>query len=260
MTRRTALRVASFLATIALAVAVLPPALASGAPPSATPGSGPNTDLVILKPEYTGVFLTHDAGDSFTLDQSHGTTTMTASATNTGIDSRIAFWDKSAAPMQNSEVCAQWSSQSELLNQEGLLLREKSINGGYKAITLTRNVYTSDPPMNDWDFNVHVWNTVKDNPVYTLVGSYSLQSVFGANDVFLPLPWSVCAEVVGNTFSFLAWPTGTPQPAWGDPDNGRSVTLPAGYDYAGTSGWYFGHLTASDEITYNDLSVTPIAN
>jgi hypothetical protein len=102
-------------------------------------------------------------------------------------------------------------------------------------------------------FNVHVWDTSTPN-VNTLIGQFDLSSVFVNSSGFIPLPWDLCARVIGNTLTFEAWVDGQPTPAWGDTTHGGSVTLPDGWNYPGDAGWYIGHLQPGDSATYTNLS------
>ena len=127
------------------------------------------------------------------------------------------------------------------------------VAGGTKAITITKNVWFDA----NWIFNVHVWDT-SASPVATLIASFDLGSVLYPGGSYVPYPWSICARVIGNVVDFVVWPTGSPQPSWGDPAYGGAVTLPPGFEDAGHAGWYAGHLQPGEHAGFQDLVATPI--
>ncbi len=53
--------------------------------------------------------------------------------------------------------------------------------------------------------------------------------------------------------TFEVWIDGQPEPAFGDPSNGGSVSLPPGYEGAGYAGWYAGHLGPGGTMAYDHL-------
>ena len=70
-----------------------------------------------------------------------------------------------------------------------------------------------------------------------------------------PLPWRLCARVVGPTLQFKAWslaidPT---EPEWTDPGYGAGFVLPPEWVYPGRAGWYVGHLVSGDQAGYRSL-------
>ena len=147
---------------------------------------------------------------------------------------------------ENEQSCATWSSESSNINQEGAALRiSEAADGAGRAITVTKNVYFHA----GWIFNVHVWDTATTG-VGTQIGSFDLSSVFRPGGSQVPLPWNLCARVVGPTVSFIAWPATEQPPAWDDATHGGSVTLPNGWDSVGAAGWYIGHLQPGDSATF----------
>jgi hypothetical protein len=218
-----------------------------------TPASGFN-DLKIVAPidsSLSAGVLTHDPGDKFSLTiGSTGKIKAAAYATNTGANTRVAWWRIADPALADEESCATWKAQTQNIDQEGAALRLEPVTGGYKLITVTKNVYLG----NEWVFNVHVWDTSNTVTPYTLIAQFKLKSVFKASSGQpLALPWSICAKAVGTTVSFIVWPSSQTPPTWGDPAYGGSVTLPSGYDYAGEAGWYFGHLQPGDHIAYSGI-------
>ena len=63
------------------------------------------------------------------------------------------------------------------------------------------------------------------------------RSVFYPDLAYTAYPWSICARVVGDVVSFVAWPTGSPRPEWDDATHGGSVSLPPGFSAAGRPVW-----------------------
>jgi hypothetical protein len=63
---------------------------------------------------------------------------------------------------------------------------------------------------------------------------------------------------VGSTVSFKVWSAAAPEPAYGDPDHGASVTLPAGWSTPGRTGWYIGHLRTGDWARSTSLRTTTL--
>ena len=198
--------------------------------------------------------LTSEASDTYSVVSSGSSVTSSAPSSNGGSSTRILFTRPADATGTDEQSCATWSSQSADIDQEGAALRVTRNNATVKAITVTKNVWFAP-----WIFNVHVWDT-STSAVATQIASFDLRSTFDPNSTFvpLPLPWAMCARVVGSTVSFIVWPTNQPQPAWNDPAYGGSVTLPSGYGAAGSAGWYVGHLRAGDTATYTNLAAGPL--
>ena len=121
--------------------------------------------------------------------------------------------------------------------------------GGVTAITVTKNVFFGA----NWKFNVHVWDT-STSPAAIQIGAFDFAPVFAPDEIHVaPLPWKLCAQVVGSTVSFIVWRATEPRPAWGDATHGGAVTLPAGYGKPGEVGWYIGHLEPDDRAAFTDL-------
>jgi hypothetical protein len=198
--------------------------------------------------------ITPERTDVFGLSASSGAVTASAPGSNAGGNTRVVFSRRSDATATDEQSCATWSSDSGRRNQEGAALRVHAANGGIKAITVTKNVWLAA----SWIFNVHVWDTSAP-PVGTQIGQFDLGSVFNPHSQLVPLPWTLCARVVGSVVSFIVWPTNQPQPAWNDPTHGGSVTLPPGYSDAGAACWYIGHLAPGDTAVFTSLSSGPIS-
>ena len=92
-----------------------------------------------------------------------------------------------------------------------------------------------------WQFNVLTWDN-QASPTMSPRGAVNLEPIFRPGGTVADLPWKVCAKVSGRTVTLKAWRGDEAEPAWGDASHGGSVTLPAGWDYAGKAGWYLGHI------------------
>ena len=203
-----------------------------------------------LDPTLADDLLTPDRNDTFGLAVTGATTTASAPTSNLSGNTRIAFLRLADPVAENEQSCATWSGDSSTINQEGAALRVAETSGGpRRAITVTKNVYFHA----GWIFNVHVWDTGTPS-VGTQIGSFDLSSVFRPDGQQISLPWNICARAVGTIVSFIVWPASEAAPAWNDASHGGSVTLPAGWDYAGTAGWYIGHLQPGDSSVFTALT------
>jgi len=195
---------------------------------------------------WTGRALTRDGSDTYSLV---GSATVSAAASNSGGNTRTVWWDGSQSVLTDEQSCATWVSETNAINQQGAALRVTND----RAITVTKNIYL----YGTWIFNVHVW----DSSGGTQLASFDLGSVFRppGNNV-VALPWDLCARVIGGTLTFIAWVDGQSQPTWGDTSHGGTVTLPGGWVYAGSAGFYTGHLQPSDDAVFSNLAAGPISN
>jgi hypothetical protein len=232
-------RLATLVVVAVTTILVQGPARAAAPPPAVSP----------LSQSLAAVALTRDGVDSYGITQDNGVTDAHAAATNKQGNTRVIFWQKSTAAEADSETCATWRSESSDHDQQGAALRIVSGAGVTRAITVTKNMFGPN-----YIFNVHLWNTSARPYAFTQIASFDLRSTFAPHGVLLPLPWNLCAQAMGNTVSFVAWPGSASQPAWDDARYGGSVTLPAGWDYAGATGWYIGHLLPGESATYDHLS------
>ena len=214
-----------------------------------------------ISPSYRGASLTQvdsaktRSGDSYTIAAGSGTVTMTGNAPVISSNDRMAYWPGAEAPLADQESCATWSSQDPaqaggVYTQEGLALRMATVDGVTKGLTVTKGVWANA----NYIVNVHLWNTTWSTP-FQLVQSFNLSSYLGTGAATSPLPWDVCARVVGSTLDFEVWLDGQTPPAWGNTAQGGTVQLPAGWDYAGEAGWYVGHLATNASATYTNMVV-----
>ena len=174
--------------------------------------------------------------------------TITAPMTNRDSNLREVFWDLTAPDVMDSGACATWQSASTAGLQQGIALRASSTALGTRAILVTKNVFLGAP----WVFNIDVWDTAGTG--LTVVKNVDLAAVFHSSGRLAPLPWRMCARVVGNEVDFKVWPVDQLEPSWGDPRFGGSSALPPGWAAPGKTGWYVGHLPAGAFATYRDMT------
>jgi hypothetical protein len=229
-------------------------ALGAGVLLAVTAACGP--EVSPLDPSLGAAFLTSEAQDKYGLTLADGVVTASAPATNTGGNTRIAFWQAADAASLDQQTCATWVNAQSELQQQGAALRVRSVNGRTTAITITDNILY----FARWNFNVHVMDSGAEQP-FRRIAYFDLSDAFrtqpGAFDTW-PYPWRMCARVVGDTVSFIVWPLKDPEPAWDDPKYGGSVTLPAGWDQPGNPGWYVGHLEPGDSVGFTDLATADV--
>lgn len=175
---------------------------------------------------------------------------VTADRANIGQNLRAVWWFDGDRQAVDQEACATWTEHSGPIAQAGVALRVRQVGEATQAITVTNNIMWG--ARNGW--NVHLWSSGMPG---RLLGQAVLSHSFGARDAPLPpLPWRVCARVVGRSLQFKAWSVAAhpDEPGWGDPGFGTSFWLPSGWIYPGHAGWYVGHLRGGDEVGYRSLS------
>ncbi len=199
-------------------------------------------------PHPQTVVLTPDGFDTYAFTSGAGSAEFAARPDNRDSNLRQAFWPTGGPEVVDQQSCATWTSDTGGVTQQGATLRLSTATGHVRAVTVTKNVWFYAL----WVFNVHVWDTSSLQP-FTLVGQVDLQPEFFAGGHLPPLPWHLCARVIGPTVDVKAWPDPEPEPAWGDPFHGGSVTLPGGWVYPGRAGWYIGHLQPGAAARFDDL-------
>jgi hypothetical protein len=220
-----------------------------------TPPPGPR--VAPLDPSLEAGILTPEGSDSYGISVVGDLIEASAPATNTGTNTRVAFWRVADPVSLDQETCATWLDYPASTRQLGAVLRARSSGGRTVAITVTNNIiYWAR-----WGFNVHVMDSAM-SPPFQKIGGFELREVFYPNDdvtLSPPHPWRMCARVVGDVVSFIVWPLSHPQPAWGDPLYGGSVTLPEGWGDPGKPGWYVGHLSPGEVAGFGDLTTADLA-
>jgi hypothetical protein len=174
-----------------------------------------------------------------------GALTVTARQGTSG-NEREFFWRSDAKPVVNSTACAEWVS-GDGNAQQGLVFRVVQDDGVVRAISVTRNVYASA----QWVFNFHEWDT-SQSPAFTLLGHMSLTAFLAGA---APYPLSICGRVTGSLLQFVVWRPGTAQPPWSTTTYGGHATVPSGYDGAGVTGWFVGHVPEGTAASFSGLAV-----
>jgi hypothetical protein len=202
---------------------------------------------------FAAAAVTRDGDEVYTLSNAEGTVTVTGPATQGGGNTRVVFWHTKVAPSLDHQSCATWTSQSNGRNQQGAALRIQVTETGTRAITITKNVFASV----NWTFNVHLWDTVATPGVRPTLLQVELADTFVRDGALVPLPWRMCARVIGSRVEFVVWPLPGNQPAWNDPAHGGGVELPADWQNVGYPGWYAGHLGQGEHLTFEELTPSP---
>jgi hypothetical protein len=203
---------------------------------------------------YGAAFLTGWDNDHYDVDVTDGLAVVSTTSDPNSGNQRLVFWDWAGKPSANQEVCANFAGSTHAVNQEGVALRVVSGDGRTQAITVMKNVYGGDYNT----FNMHIWDTAwgGDLPAQSF-GRFPLPNMGDPYNP-VPLPWRLCAKVVGDVVSFVVWPHTMAPPGYGAPGWGGSATLPPGAPTYGMPGWYAGHLPPGGYVVYNDLVGTPL--
>lgn len=178
---------------------------------------------------------------------------VSAPASNLGVNLRSVGWFDEGTSTVDAESCVTWTEFSGPIAQAGVALRVRSAPGGAQAITVTNNIMWG--ARNGW--NVHLWSGAQGR----LIGQIVLTHSFGPTVYQTPpLPWRLCARVVGPALQFKAWSLALEddEPEWTDPGYGASFALPAEWVYPGRAGWYVGHLVRGDQAGYRSLRTEPL--
>lgn len=203
-------------------------------------------------PAFNFHYLTRDGSDGYASAANAGRFSVSAPSANRGSNTRLLVYPPAQPLSVDQQACATWSAQVGLNTQQGIALRVRhDIAGGdrWRAVTVMKNILWGA----NWQFNVLTWDT-RGGYGYRKHGSVGLPQVFWPNHVLAPLPWRVCARVENDLVTVKAWRIGEPEPAWGDATHGGTVRLPAGWAYAGKSGWYVGHLKPGGSAEFADLT------
>lgn len=182
-----------------------------------------------------------------------GATAAAAPTTNEGGNTRLAFWPDGGPAVADQESCVAWDDE-EPVTQQGVALRVRHEAGTTRAITVTKNIWF----LASWGFNVHVMDSGNEEQPYLQILGVNLKDVLVRGETLAPLPWHLCARVVGDEVSFKVWPADEVEPAWMDGVHGGAVTLPAGWEAPGVAGWYVGHLQPGVSTTHFDRTVADL--
>lgn len=197
-------------------------------------------------------------------------TTVTAKHASYFTDGNVRelFWDQSTPFYDDQQTCLTWDdlafTQEGQLLQPGLAMRIAPWGSGVRAVTVTENIWYAGV----WLFNVHIWDTAADpaHP-YTQLATFDAFDIVtepGFDDdgnpipMLIDAPWHVCARTQGSQFTVKVWTHKEAEPAWDDPTHAFTTTLPKGWDHAGYSGGYIGHLRDGQTATFSDFTTGPL--
>lgn len=224
--------------TALTAVLVVSPILTQTYPIS---GSTAPTGTAVVTPDGTA---------AYTYEGAVGSMKASALSGDRSANLRSMFWPISglSALSHDEQSCATFASESTWSAQEGVALRiRRAASGGISGFTVTKNIWFGAT----WIFNVHWWD---GTPTLHAAGSFDLGSVFRLPDgTPRPFPWTLCARIVGSQLDVKAWPSASPEPAWGDARFGGTRSLSAYPDARGVAGWYVAHLPPGGSAQFTDL-------
>lgn len=197
-------------------------------------------------------YVTRDAADTYAVHAGTTTLQVLAPATNVatadGSQTRSVLWDPTRPAQVDQRSCATWTEAHGRWAQQGLALRVQVEAERFRTIVVAKNVWYGA----EWQMNVYTWDNARD-PYFRTHGMVSLREPFERLALPMPLPWRVCARVVGAKVQVKGWRPSEPEPSWDDPTHGGSVLLPAEWIYEGRPGWYAGHLQPGGGIAMADL-------
>ena len=224
-----------------------------------SPASGNAAAPAQVDPSLGTGYLTTEGSDQFALTVTGSSddpvVTVAAPATNTGANTRLAFWLQADGISRHQQSCATFEGSHAGIRQPGIALRIRNVDGRTRAITVTKNIIFGA----GWGFNIHGMDSAA-NPAFTGLAGFDLSSVFRDGDYAVPYPWRMCARVVAGTVGFKVWPLTHAEPAWGNPSYGGSVRLPIEWSRSvGHPGLYMGHLAAGESFQFSNLVAGPVA-
>ena len=126
-----------------------------------------------LDKAFAAGLLTPDGVDRYGLTLSGAQVVVAAPTSNTGGNTRVAFWRVADAASTDQETCGTWISYGSMSRQQGAALRVRQSGGRTTAITVTNNVTWGAR----WGFNVHVMDSASSEP-YHKIGGFILDEVF----------------------------------------------------------------------------------
>lgn len=209
-----------------------------------------------VDPSLEAFGVTSDARDTYALTVDGRTVTATAAADNVGSNTRVMFRPVAALPTVNQQACATWEPGTDAI-QPGVGLRVVHEDGSFRALMISQNIFWYSV----YVFNVHLVDTSHERPILQL-GHFDLSDGLapdGTHDSLLPGPWRMCARAVGSELAVKVWSLEHPEPEWDDERHAGTLELPKGWDYAGHSGWYVGHLPPGGTLSLSDLTTTGLA-
>ncbi|WP_426573083.1 DUF4214 domain-containing protein [Aquihabitans sp. McL0605] len=199
---------------------------------------------------FTSGSLTPDGSDQYQIAEVGAGFTVTAPSTNSGGNLRVAVIRDDAVMAVDEQSCVTWVGPNTGSVQPGLTLRTQAQKGRTRAIMITNNIWYGAR----FGFDVHLADSAAF-PQFVKIGGAELTSALGGIHDLSPLPWRICARVVGTTLDVKVWPMSTSktEPSWGNPKYGFTMEIPADWVFAGRPGAYIGHLRAGDKEWFSEL-------
>ncbi len=218
--------------------------------------------------------LTAPDGSRYAFIGDDDVVTATAPAPFPNGNVREFFWNTDHPYYADQESCVTWNDVSTKENgditQPGLAMRIAPTGEdgtGIKGITINQNIYAHAY----WVMWVNTWYAPPGTPANvaenTGIESFDLNSIVretvpdgagGTVRAYIPAPWYVCARTRGLQLTFKFWTHREPEPGWDDPTHVFETTLPEGWDHAGYSGGYIGHLLENRTATFSGFTTAPL--
>lgn len=217
------------------------------------------TSTTLPTPTILRAPLTTENWERYDYRTAPGTVTVRAADDLASPNIREVFWPTDTEPERDGQICTTWNTAFDLRDrkpaQPGVAMRIATVGPDHRtlrAVTVTENVWQ----YGIWLFNVHVWDTSQPRPM-TLVKTWDLSEILiperGSDPdparLFVAPPWHLCGRTTGDVFSFKVWANGQSEPSWSDPERVFHTRLPPGWDHAGYSGGYIGHLRAGRAVS-----------
>lgn len=214
-------------------------------------------DLVVHRGILTG-------GDRQPYDYRTTPTEIVVAATGdaTARNIREVFWLDGSPFGVDQEACITWDVLAHdgvaFPTQSGLALRIAPAGTDLRAVTVNQAVWGN----RHWLLSVNTWDTTRSGSVHEplepidawpLVGVPAAEP--GGHDSVVGPPWHVCARTDGLELTVKLWTQRDPEPGWDDADHVFTRTLPDGWDHAGYSGGYVGHVVPGESAVFADLTV-----
>lgn len=201
--------------------------------------------------------ISSDRADRYNVSSTEQGFNVSAPRSNTDANLRVVVVADGAPISVDQEACITWKGAVDRIAQPGIALRVRTSSSRTRAITVTDNIFYGAR----WAFNFHVADSTPASlEEMHPIGSF-MPSGFGTGFAtgfgsVPPLPWRLCARVVGRRFEAKVWATQSRQgePAYGDPAFSGSVELPVELVYSGRPGTYVGHLSPGESAAVVDGS------
>ncbi len=214
--------------------------------------------------------ITGEPEATYSFEQDGAAIRAMASPTDSVGGTREFFWDTASPYIEDQQACITWENPTGSLGgdqaQPGLAMRIAPTgpdNTGVRGITVNENIWTAAV----WYLWVNTWDSTNVAQPYQGVELFDLSDIVGKfwfdddgmlHSTLVPGPWHICARALGLDFTFKVWTGDDPEPPWDDPDHVFTTVLPEGWDHAGYSGGYIGHLVEGQSVHFSGFSAMPL--